>query len=307
MNIDRRIAIVGMAGVFPAAPDLDAYWANVAAALDASSEPRPGRWTIPPERAFDPQPGSPDKVYSTRGYFLEPLSLDLTGLAIDPGFVAQLDPLFHLILHAGGRAFASARMHAVDRSRVGVILGNIALPTEKISQLACEFLGPQAAVGSGAPERRARTHPLNRFVAGMPAAVLAEALGLGAGAFCLDAACASSLYALKLAADALLSRRADAMLAGGVSRPDCLYTQMGFAQLRALSRRACSSAKGAAFSCSGAWPTRCAVAIRSMVLLPESVCRTTWKGTCSPQRAKDSFEPCARHTRWRAGRQRTLT
>ena len=25
------------------------------------------------------------------------------------------------------------------------------------------------------------------------------------------------------------------MLAGGVSRPDCLYTQMGFAQLRALS------------------------------------------------------------------------
>jgi 3-oxoacyl-(acyl-carrier-protein) synthase/3-hydroxymyristoyl/3-hydroxydecanoyl-(acyl carrier protein) dehydratase len=236
MNLDRRIAIVGMAGVFPAAPDLDAYWGNVAAALDASSEPPPGRWTIPPERAFDPQPGAPDKVYSTRGYFLEPLKPDLTGLAIDPGFVAQLDPLFHLVLHTGGRAFASARMDAVDRSRVGLILGNIALPTERISQLAWEYLGPQAAVGSGVTERQARTHPLNRFVAGMPAAVLAKALGLGAGAFCLDAACASSLYALKLAADALLSGRADAMLAGGVSRPDCLYTQMGFAQLRALSR-----------------------------------------------------------------------
>jgi 3-oxoacyl-(acyl-carrier-protein) synthase/3-hydroxymyristoyl/3-hydroxydecanoyl-(acyl carrier protein) dehydratase len=236
MNIDRRIAIVGMAGVFPAAPDLDAYWANVAAALDASSEPPPGRWTIPPERAFDPRPGSPDKVYSTRGYFLEPLTPDLTGLAIDPVFVSQLDPLFHLALHTGGRAFASARMHAVNRSRVGVILGNIALPTEKISRLTWEYLGPQAAVGLGAPEPQARTHPLNRFVAGMPAAVLAKALGVGAGAFCLDAACASSLYALKLAADALLSGRADAMLAGGVSRPDCLYTQMGFAQLRALSR-----------------------------------------------------------------------
>jgi acyl transferase domain-containing protein/3-hydroxymyristoyl/3-hydroxydecanoyl-(acyl carrier protein) dehydratase len=51
----------------------------------------------------------------------------------------------------------------------------------------------------------------------------------------LDAACASSLYAIKLACDELLSGRADAMIAGGLARPDSLYTQMGFAQLRALS------------------------------------------------------------------------
>ncbi len=54
-------------------------------------------------------------------------------------------------------------------------------------------------------------------------------------AYSLDAACASSLYALKLAADELLEGRADAMLAGGVSRPDSLFTQMGFTQLKALS------------------------------------------------------------------------
>jgi acyl transferase domain-containing protein/3-hydroxymyristoyl/3-hydroxydecanoyl-(acyl carrier protein) dehydratase len=65
--------------------------------------------------------------------------------------------------------------------------------------------------------------------------MLAKALGLGGGSFTLDAACASSLYALKLAADELLSGRTDAMLTGGLSRPDCLYTQMGFSQLRALS------------------------------------------------------------------------
>ncbi|HAO19626.1 MAG TPA: hypothetical protein DCQ37_03455, partial [Desulfobacteraceae bacterium] len=40
----------------------------------------------------------------------------------------------------------------------------------------------------------------------------------------MDAACASSLYAVKIACDELQSFRADAMLAGGVSRPDCLYT-----------------------------------------------------------------------------------
>src|SRR5207249_5691923 len=80
-----------------------------------------------------------------------------------------------------------------------------------------------------------RTHPLNRFVAGLPAGVLAKSLGLGGGSFTLDAACASSLYAIKLAADELLAGRADAMLAGGANGSDPQYTQMGFAQLRALS------------------------------------------------------------------------
>src|SRR5207248_1991771 len=79
-------------------------------------------------------------------------------------------------------------------------------------------------------------HPFNRHTA-LPAALLARVLGLDGGSYTLDAACASSLYALKLAVDALREGRADAVLAGGVSRPDCLYTQMGFSQLRALSPR----------------------------------------------------------------------
>ncbi|MEL6179366.1 MAG: beta-ketoacyl synthase N-terminal-like domain-containing protein, partial [Myxococcota bacterium] len=78
---------------------------------------------------------------------------------------------------------------------------------------------------------------LNRWVCGLPAGVLARALGLGGGHMTLDAACASSLYALGLAVDALQAHRADAMLTGGLSRPDALYTQMGFCQLRALSAK----------------------------------------------------------------------
>ena len=89
-----------------------------------------------------------------------------------------------------------------------------------------------------APARpRSPTSLLNRYVAGLPAGILAQALGLGGGNVTLDAACASSLYAIKLAVDELLSGRVDAMLSGGVSRPDPLFTQMGFSQLRALSKR----------------------------------------------------------------------
>src|SRR5262249_4559400 len=81
----------------------------------------------------------------------------------------------------------------------------------------------------------ATTESLNRYVTGLPAGVVAQALGLSGGCWALDAACASSLYAIKFAVDELRAGRADAILAGGVSRPDCLYTQMGFSQLHALS------------------------------------------------------------------------
>ena len=77
--------------------------------------------------------------------------------------------------------------------------------------------------------------PRNGQVAGLPAGLLARSLGLGGTVFTLDAACASSLYAIKLAVDELATGRADAMLTGGLSRPDSLYTQMGFSQLHALS------------------------------------------------------------------------
>lgn len=59
--------------------------------------------------------------------------------------------------------------------------------------------------------------------------------GARGGAYTLDAACASAIYAVKLACDELQSHQADAMLAGGASRPECLYTQVGFSQLLALS------------------------------------------------------------------------
>ena len=90
-------------------------------------------------------------------------------------------------------------------------------------------------------EPAAKTEPMNAFPAGLPAALVARALGMRGSAYTIDAACGSSLYSLKLAIDELRSGRADAMLCGGVSRPDPLYTQMGFSQLRALSARGIAS------------------------------------------------------------------
>jgi PfaB family protein len=240
MQQTPSVAIVGIGGIFPDAPDLGRFWDNISNGRSAAREVPAGRWLLPAAAAFAPEAGAADRVYSRRGCFIDELpSLSvLTGLAIDPELVAGLDPLFHLLLHAGKRAFDDGITEPLDRSRVGVIIGNLALPSEKSALLARQWLGrtfEEKLLGRSLD--RVATDPLNRYVAGLPAGLLAHALGLGGGSCALDAACASSLYAIKLAADELLAGRADAMLAGGLSRPDPLYTQMGFSQLRALSRR----------------------------------------------------------------------
>jgi len=234
------VAIVGIGGIFPDAPDLTKFWDNIRNAKSATREVPAGRWQLPADAAFDAEPGKADHVYSRRGCFIDglPPATGLPGLQLDPAFIKDLDPLFHLLLHAGTRAFDSAVTKPLDRSRIGVIIGNLALPSEKSAELSRSILGRSFEEKLlGKAHQVAPVDPLNRYVAGLPAGLLAAALGLGGGCCTLDAACASSLYAIKLAADELLSGRADAMLTGGLSRPDPLYTQMGFSQLRALSRR----------------------------------------------------------------------
>jgi len=234
------VAIVGIGGIFPGSPDLESFWGHISAGRSMAREVPEGRWLLPVDKAFSPEVGAQDKVYSRRGCFLDPLpsAAGLDGLRIDPALLDDVDPLFHLLVHAGKRAFDDARTDGLDRARIGVIVGNLALPTETATRLTHATLGralEERLFGSSRPLPPGS--PLNCFPAGMPAGILAQALGLGGGCFTLDAACASSLYAIKLAADQLLAGRVDAMLTGGVSRPDPLFTQMGFSQLRALSKR----------------------------------------------------------------------
>ena len=232
------IAIVGLGGVFPGAPTLNDFFEIISQGRDVSSEASVQRWGLPPASVFQPWPPAPDKAYALRGYFINGFQPDISGLALEPDLVARLDPCCRLLLHAGRQAFESCVTQDLDLTRAGVILGQIALPTDAATSLALEILGadlkalkPELALEPG----RNTFAAMNRRVTGLPAQLLSQALGLGGTGYTLDAACASSLYAVKLAADELLSGRADLMLAGGLSRPDCLYTQMGFCQLRALS------------------------------------------------------------------------
>ena len=252
MNADTTsapIAVVGLGGLFPQAPDLDTFQRNIQTRVDAARVVPPGRWVLDPQDAFDPVP-APDKVYSTRGCFVEGFAFDPAGLHLDVDTLRGLDPLYEMVLHVGRQAFHdfldfnTATTTGMDRRRVGVTLAAIALPTDGASAIARDvlgrafeaaLLGTSVTAGTQTQAAAVLPSPLNAQVTARPASLLAQALGLGGGSCTLDAACASSLCAVKLACDELRTGRTDAMLAGGVSRPESLYTQMGFCQLRALS------------------------------------------------------------------------
>ncbi len=233
------IAVVGLGGLFPQAPDLATFQRHILARHDASRDVPPDRWVVNPRDAYDPRL-APDKVYSTRACLVEDFTLDPTGLNLDATTLRGLDPLYQMVLHVGRQALGDASIERLDRRRIGITLAAIALPTDGATAITSAIQGrlfEDTLLGAGTPILRpARLpSPLNAQVTARPASLLAEALELGGGSCTLDAACASSLVAVKLACDTLNAGTTDAMLAGGVSRPDSLYTQMGFCQLRALS------------------------------------------------------------------------
>ena len=245
MSVLESVVIVGFGGVFPGGPDVASFWRNVSTGVDAGRTVPAGRWTLSPDKACQPGPVVPDKTYSTWGCYLDD---HIAALRADDE-TAALDPVCRLALYAATEALRAVPSVGMNRARMGVILGHIVLPSEATSAMSREVLLRdfekhlfQSAAHQSPPSATAGPpatpwHPRNRRIAALPAEIIAERFQLGGTAFTLDAACASSLYALKLAVDELQSGRADVMLAGGLSRPDCQYTQIGFAQLQALSKR----------------------------------------------------------------------
>jgi PfaB family protein len=241
---NNPIAVVGMAGLFPGSFDLDGFWQNIINKVDTADEVRPGRWNLDPD-SMCASGLRPDKAYSRRCCHLTDFEFDPSGFNIDQTVIADLDPLYHIVLHVGRQALAGIPKSSLNRQRTGVVLAAIALPTDTTSEITSEILGSAfegkvfADIAAVRNVPAIKTLSRSRYLAGrvtsLPGAILAKAFGLGGGTYTLDAACASSLYAVKLACDQLHTRRADAVLAGGVSRPNSLFTQVGFSQLRALS------------------------------------------------------------------------
>lgn len=248
------LAIVGRACILPGALTPRALGELALEGKDVVSEVPAGRFRIDPSLVRGTPSASLDRTWSTRGGYVRGFGLDRAGLDLDAlagheptvdgalgangADVEGLDPLFHWVLSAGRDALLDAGFDTPLRGvRAGAVIGNLSFPTESMT-----LLGEQRALGHGlctqlGPPWSQPVDARNAFMSGLPALMLARALHLDArlGAFALDAACASSLYAIRLAALALEDGRADVMLAGAVNRADSLFLHVGFCALQALS------------------------------------------------------------------------
>ena len=239
MDTKSLIAVVGMDGIFPGASTLDAFWHNIVNGIDQSAPVPEDRWIAPPSDRLRPTL-TPDHPYSGHACLIKDFTFDPDAFSMDPELSRGLDPVHQLTLTAGKRAVDGCITAGVDPNRVNTILAAIALPTDSASAFSRQIMGSAIENQLFFIDSIARTAvtpvgALASRVDGLPAALLAAEMGFGGDCFTLDAACASSIYAVKLGCDALAANRADMVVTGGVSRPECLYTQTGFSQLKALS------------------------------------------------------------------------
>ncbi|MCV7441819.1 3-hydroxyacyl-[acyl-carrier-protein] dehydratase FabA [Mycobacterium paraense] len=225
------IAIVGQGCVLPGGLSPGELWQTVHHGRDVLGSPQPGYWGVSAAHVIRDEANDalPDHAWSDRGGYVRGF-----GEIFDPGrFLLSadqfrgLDPLCLWALEAARQALESAGWRPGEvPGAAGVVLGNLSYPTTSMTDVAeSVWRGSQ----DGFDWR-------NRFMSGLPAHIVADALGLTAGATALDAACASSLYAIKLACDRLHDGSADVMVAGGVNGASDLLLHVGFTALQALSR-----------------------------------------------------------------------
>lgn len=224
-DLDRSdaFALVGMDALLPGSDGAEAW---IRTDTPAFSEVPEGRWPLSPRHARNPTPGAPDAVLATTGAFLPdqrpglPPDLDLAGFPVD-----RVDPLFAWVLRVVGGALRSGAR--VDPARTGLWLANLGLPTTGAVRALADRHGASAPWLAGG-------HPDDPRHLGRPARVAARAYGLRDG-LAIDAACASGLYAVRLACARLATGELDAAVAAAVNRADSAWLFFGFSQLRALS------------------------------------------------------------------------
>lgn len=246
------IAIVGMGCLFPKANYLGAFWANIKHGVDAIIETPESHWR--PEDYYDADPKRPDFTYGKRGGFLEPVDFNPLAYGMPPNALEATDTAQLLGMVAAEHALRDAGIGPdteFDRDRVSVVLG-VTGALELVIPLGARLGHPkwrEAMADAGLDgatiddiiERMGQHYVpwqeasfpglLGNVVAGR----ITKHLNLGGTNCVVDAACASSLSAVHLAALELQAGKSDLVITGGVDTFNDIFMFMCFSKTPALS------------------------------------------------------------------------
>jgi len=246
-GIREPIAIVGTACLFPHADDVETFWKRLLAGEDSVSESCDELSST----LVCQGKGKPDHVYSAAGAWREDSVLRMTDFDLPEAFLNRLGRPFRWTMAASREALRDANVwpgRNVNRARCGLVLGGYSWSAtpESLSLLTPLYVKAMQDGLHAEPalrglelladgEMRAPIATENAFMMGMVAGLTARALSLSGPHYAIDAACASALYCLKLAAFHLWQGQADVMLAGGCSAFHRSFGLLGFATLQALA------------------------------------------------------------------------
>ncbi|PCJ47152.1 MAG: polyunsaturated fatty acid synthase PfaC [Gammaproteobacteria bacterium] len=238
------IAVVGIANLFPGSSAPEEFWQKMLSKEDCRSKATAEQMGVDPNKYYGKK-GEDDKFYCIHGGYIRDVQFDSSDFALESTYLEQMDDLSQWSLTVTRDALKDAGYWNSDALKdCGVILGNLSFPTKSSNHLFMPIYNKVVDNSlkqllnndfqlSHFTEHKS-VHPDNGLIAGYPSALVAKAAKLGGTNFSLDAACASSCYAVKLACDYLHTGKSKMMLAGAVSGSDPMFVNMGFSIFQAF-------------------------------------------------------------------------
>jgi len=200
---NEDIAIIGLSGRYPGAPDLQTLWENLREGRDAITEVPADRWNH--DAYFDSRKHIPGKSYSAYGGFIDGVDqFDPEFFNIPKHMAAYMDPKERLFLETVWNLFEEAaytreKLKQDYGSNVGVFVG-------AMYQLYSAFAGDiheQAATALSS--YNAIAHRVSYF------------FNLRGPSVAVDTMCSSSLTAVHLACQSIYNGDCEMAIAGGIN------------------------------------------------------------------------------------------
>ncbi|WP_050803795.1 type I polyketide synthase [Candidatus Frankia datiscae] len=242
-----------MAGLFPNAYNYREYWQNIVDATDCTQDVPASRWNL--DDYYDPDPTVPDMTYSRRGGFIPDVDFDPLEFGIPPNqleVTSVMQTLSLIVARDLLRDAGATESDWYDATRTGVVLG-VTGPVPLMHPLAARLSTPVLkevvrSCGLSASDAEAiaakyvqafapwEENSFPGLLANVVSGRVANRLGLGGMNCTVDAACAASLSALRMAVAELVDGRAEMMIAGGADTENSIFGYMCFSKTQALSK-----------------------------------------------------------------------
>ena len=247
---DMPIAIVGMASMFANSRYLNKFWDLISEKIDAITEVPDTHWR--PEDYYDSDRTAPDKSYCKRGGFIPEVDFNPMEFGLPPNILELTDTSQLLSLIVAKEVLEDAKLpEGYDRDKIGITLGvgggqkiaqslnaRLQYPVLKkvfkssgINDEDSEMLIKKFQDQYIHWEENSFPGSLGNVISGR----IANRFDLGGINCVVDAACAGSLAAMRMALSELVEGRSEMMITGGVCTDNSPTMYMSFSKTPAFT------------------------------------------------------------------------